>query len=64
MHCRFCGCTDEHACFNPTIGSCSWYAPGLCTHCAMVLAIADGVFELAAPEPCERALSYGGIVLA
>lgn len=33
MICRLCGCDDDHACFAPEFGACSWVAEELCSHC-------------------------------
>jgi len=33
--CRVCGCTDQHACFDPaTEGGCFWVEEDLCSVCA------------------------------
>ena len=33
--CQECGCTDEHACFDPSTElPCYWVEPGLCSTCA------------------------------
>jgi hypothetical protein len=63
MICRSCRCSDERACFDVHLGPCEWYAPELCSFCVILQALKERVFELVAPEPWERALSYGGIVL-
>lgn len=43
--CRVCGCTDGHACTNPTHGNCWWVddTETLCSHCALP-EIADDPF--------------------
>lgn len=33
--CRVCGCTEDHACYNPKDGPCSWAEDDLCSHCAV-----------------------------
>jgi hypothetical protein len=34
MSCRFCGCTEERACFDLRTGeACWWVAPNLCSFC-------------------------------
>ena len=35
--CRVCGCTENHACTNPTHGNCWWVddTETLCSHCAL-----------------------------
>jgi hypothetical protein len=32
--CRECGCSENHACYRPDRGPCSWVAADLCSHCA------------------------------
>jgi len=34
--CKVCGCTDEHACYDPDYGPCWWVdeREDLCSHCA------------------------------
>ena len=43
--CRVCGCTENHACTNPTHGNCWWVddTETLCSHCALP-EIADDPF--------------------
>ena len=43
--CRVCGCTESHACTNPTHGNCWWVdaSETLCSHCALP-EIADDPF--------------------
>ena len=43
--CRVCGCTEGHACTNPTHGNCWWVdaSETLCSHCALP-EIADDPF--------------------
>lgn len=38
---RECGCTDEEACVDPVVGTCSWYEPDLCSFCAADIAEED-----------------------
>lgn len=36
--CAVCGCTEDHACYNPYYGSCWWIGRSriLCSHCAII----------------------------
>ena len=31
--CRVCGCTQNRACGDPTLGTCHWVEPDLCSFC-------------------------------
>lgn len=60
MQCMLCGCDDDHACYVPEFGPCSWVAPELCSHCEH-RAFTYGPWEFVPPAPHERALPYIGI---
>ena len=34
--CRVCGCSDDDACFHPSLGNCWCMERDLCSHCVLV----------------------------
>jgi hypothetical protein len=50
MKCRICGCTDDHACYDPDLGvTCGWAEPDLCTFCSAAM-VSDETFLAAGGE--------------
>jgi hypothetical protein len=40
--CRYCGCTDFHACVLADGDPCHWYAPGVCSNPKCIRAFKAG----------------------